>query len=170
MIAWLLAVAIASEPCAMPSEPPPTLSVAWVSPLPVRAGNRRWLEVSPTRELAAWARANPNGTVGGLLRHVGLRKRARDPRRRFKIVIFDTDASALCRPIAEAEEGTAWGGLPTCAGGTSARGNDYTTCGYRTDYNSGRQGAEVMQARWKDLAPRGFCVVPADHFLVQSRR
>lgn len=167
----LVALAGASEPCPdMPEPPPERLSVAWISPLRKQTNNDRLLHVVPTRDLAAWVTEHPGATPGDLLRYVGMRKRDKEPKRRFKVVIFETVAGALCRPILELEEGTPFAGLPACPGGTQPKGRDYPMCGYTVDHNTGREGAEVYQARWRDLAAHGFCVIPIERFLAESGR
>lgn len=166
----LAALAWASEPCEMPDPPPASLSVAWVSPLSSRTSNAAWLDVVPMRQLAAWVREHPEATTGDLLRHLGLRKSKREPKGRYKVVVFEVSNGALCRPIAGAVEGSTWAGLPVCEGSEAGRGSEWTECGRLRDRTTGEEGPEAYRARWRDLAPRGFCVLPAERFLAEGGR
>jgi len=166
-----LHLALAQEPCeATLAPPPPNLSVAWISPLRKRTGSARWLEVIPTRTLAAWLREHPEATTGDLLRHAGARRRPREPHRRYKVTIFDTDPTSLCRPIEGAEPPTMVEGVLACPRGVGRATGRYEGCGVATDFNTGGRGPEVYRARWRDLARRGFCVIPAERFVSEGGR
>jgi hypothetical protein len=144
--------------------------VAWVSPLHARTSGAGRLQVVPMRALIEWVREHPTATTGDLLRHLGMRRSPKEPSGRFKVVVFEVTDGALCRPIVDAPEGTTWAGLPVCEGGEGARGRHYTQCGWVTDLYSGERGPEVYMAQWRDLAPRGFCVLPAERFLAEGGR
>lgn len=162
-------LASASAPCArMPDPPPAHLSVAWISPLRRHTANNKLIDVFPTRALGDWVTAHPKATPGDLLRFVGQRDRDKEPKRRFKVVIFEVGPAALCRPVQEVAEGQTVAGLPACPGGSKPRGQHYPRCGYVTDHNTGKEGPELYQARWKDLAGRGFCVLPVERFLAEG--
>jgi len=170
-LALLATLASASEPCAQtPDPPPPHLSVAWISPLGRHTRANKLVDVVSTRALTTWASEHPKATPGDLLRLVDQRDKKKEPRRRYKVVIFEVASNALCRPIQEMEEGQVFAGLPACPGGSKSRGQHYPLCGYTTDRNTNHAGPEVFQARWKDLAARGFCVLPIERFLAEGGR
>lgn len=72
------------------------MSVAWVSPLRKRVGGKKELVVFPTREVTAWLAEHPGTTTGQLLRHLGLRDRKKEPRRPWKVTVFEVDTAELC--------------------------------------------------------------------------
>lgn len=173
MNAWLLALglAAAADPCDRElTPPPPTQSVAWISPLRKQVAGGRWLEVVPTRQLTAWLAEHPDASTGDLLRHVGQRKRKGDPARRFKVVIFEASSGALCRPIEGVEEGEPVSGLPACPSGQSRATRKYEGCGVATDHATDGPGPEVYRGQWRELAARGFCLLPAERFLAEGAR
>ncbi|MFT4625138.1 MAG: hypothetical protein ACI8PZ_003804 [Myxococcota bacterium] len=157
----LVGVALAGD-CALDtlSPPPPTLSVAWVSPLSGRA--RGWIRLVRTSDLATM------GTdLGRTLQGVGLRRRATAPRRRHKVVVFDVDPESLCRPLAEApEEGGMVGGVHACLQRLGPDAKTTDGCGRALDRETSTAGVEVFRGRWRDLAREGFCVLPAERFVV----
>jgi len=166
-----LHLALAQEPCEAELTPPTqTLSVAWISPLRKRTGNARWLTVVPTRALAVWLREHPDATTGDLLRHVGERRRPKEPGRRYKVTIFDTASDTLCRPLEGAEPPTTAEGVLACPRGLGRATGRYQGCGVATDFNTGGEGPEVYRSRWRDLARRGFCVIPAERFVSEGAR
>jgi hypothetical protein len=166
-----LHLALAQEPCeAQLTAPPPALSVAWISPLRKRTSNARWLVVVPTRDLAAWLRAHPDATTGDLLRYVGERRRPKEPHRQYKVTIFDAEPGSLCRPLEGMEPPTAVEGVLACPRGVGRATRRYQGCGVATDYNTGGDGPEVYRSQWRDLARRGFCVIPAERFLIEGGR
>ena len=159
---WLAAMvgaALASscDPEAL-SPPPETLSVAWVSPLPRRAHG--WLEVVRTRDAAR------QGDVGRMLQALGRRRKDTAPRRRYKVVVFDVSATALCRGVAGVEEGAVVGGVRACADRLTRSTRSTDGCGHVVDRADDSAGVEVFRARWRDLAREGFCVLPAERFVV----
>lgn len=150
--------------------PPDSQAVVWVSPLGRTVGARATLRVVPTRALRA---ASKDGklTTGRLLQLLGERKRAKEPRRAWKVTVFQASSGALCRPVdADAvDSGSAWAGeffagLPVCPGGASGKESG---CGTTRDRATDGPGVEVYRARWRDLAPQGFCVLPVDRFLAE---
>ena len=142
-----------------------SVSVAWVSPVRKTVGNKTWLEVVATRDLRAWLQDEPNAGVGRLLQRLGMRKKSADPRRRYKITIFDARSADLCRPVEGADESAPLSGLLPCSSGVGRATRLYSGCGYTTDHRDDSRGVDVYRARWEDLAVRGFCVVPAERFL-----
>jgi len=160
---WL-GVAGASE-CASLTEPKETLSVAWVSPVRRQVLASKWLRVTPNRDLSSLVR-NQKAGVGRMLQAIDMRRRSKDPRRRFKVVVFEVDRGILCRPLEEQPEGTTVSGVRTCATGLSKQG---PSCGYSMDRATGKRGLEIYRVRWRDAARNGFCVIPAARYVIQTR-
>ncbi len=162
---WAVALAAAhAEPCtASLSEPPPNLSVAWVSPLGRRVSSRGYLSVVSATELRKWVAAEQPG-LGRLLQHLGLRHKDKDPRRRYKITVFDAKASELCRPLDDAIEGEVVAGIAACpANRADVDASD--GCGSWVDHATGQPSLAVYRVRWLEAARDGFCVLPAERFL-----
>ena len=44
--------------------------------------------------------------------------------------------------------------------------SDADACGHAVDRATDQPGVEVFRARWRDLAREGFCVLPAERFVV----
>ena len=128
LLGWTLAFA---EECVPAEIAAPTVSVAWISPLPRRVRGGREVEVVPTRDLTTWLRDHPEATPGDLLRHLGIRDRPREPRRTWKVTIFDVHTANLCK-------------------------------------HPENEGAYV--STWRELAQRGFCVLPVERFLAEGAR
>ena len=159
MWVWL-ALALAAE-CKPPEAPPGRLSVAWVAPLGSRSTGGKWLPVVPVGALGE-ALGN-KGTVGQMLRELGLRKRDGEPKRRYQVVVFDIDGSAVCRPLADAEPWSTDGGVLVCAARHST-GRQPDGCGRVVDRADGKNPLPLYRIRWRDAARRGFCLLPADRF------
>lgn len=168
----LIAMAVAlgqdvdvGESCAGPW--PPTeeaLSVAWVSPLRRSVGGRRWLTLVPTAELRRWGRDEGRGSVARMLQHLGMRKRSKEPRRRYKVVVFDVRSETLCRPVTDREGGIETGGLASCVESATRLREAHDGCG-RVEDLAGGDATAVFRARWDDVVRNGFCVLPAERFL-----
>lgn len=166
MIALLAAVALADDPVCdadLPA-PPDRVSVAWVSPLGARTGANGWLTVVPTASLRQYVASERPG-VGRLLQHLGERRRSSDPRRRYKITIFDVKSSALCRPVDGADEQSVVGGLPVCPESKAKINAAYEGCGVLVDRGTGKESLPVYKLTWADAAFEGFCVLPVERFL-----
>lgn len=156
-------------PCAGALEvPPQAMSVAWISPLRRRVSGQRWLVVMSTTSLRDWLVSEKEPTVGSLLQHAGIRKRDKEPKRRYKVTIFEVRSLELCRPVEGVEEGREVGGLLACPAGISHASGKYNGCGYATDLRDETRGPDVFRARWSELARRGFCVIPAERFVVEG--
>jgi hypothetical protein len=169
LIALVLAWALAQE-CEVDVSPPEeAVSVAWVRPVGDRARAGEWLWVVPTSELSRWLDRASRPTVGGLLRHLGLRRREREPRRRYMVVVFDARREVLCRPIEGEAPGAVVGGVATCEAAQSRATRAHDGCGRSVDADGGR-GATWYRARWEDLAAHGFCVLPAPRFVEEAGR
>lgn len=166
-----LARAEEPEPCAtvLPT-PPERVSVAWVSPVADRVGAGAWLEVVPTSELRAWLATERGAGVGRLLQRLGERKKANEPRRRWKVVVFDVDRDDLCRPIDGSDETDIVDGVSGCPGGLGRARRHYAGCGVTTDRRDGGAGFVVYRVTWRDAARDGFCVLPADRFVAEAPR
>jgi hypothetical protein len=164
--ALLLASALADTPCGGElHRPPETLSVAWVSRLRDDAAAQTWLPVVATADLRAWMqRESP--TPGRFLQYLGLRKTAEDPKRRWKVTVFDVHVSKLCRAIESAEETEVIEGVGACGFGNRTRGD--SGCGYAIDRKDGSRGPDLYRIRWADAAARGFCVLPAQRFVEEG--
>ena len=170
MVGLILSLALAQEPAdvAVCDGPWPeleeALSVAWVSPLRKTVRGRTWLTLVPTSELRSWAQREGQGSVGRMLQHLGMRKRSKEPRRRYKVVVFDVRAENLCRPLGDREGGVASGGLGSCVESGTRLKEDHDGCGRLVDTSTGATTA-VLRARWDDVVRNGFCVLPAERFL-----
>jgi hypothetical protein len=165
----LLALAAAAEPGACTealSPPPDALSVAWVSPLGRHVASRGYLDVVPTADLRRWV-ADTRPGLGALLQHLGLRKRDRDPHRRYKVAIFDVARADLCRPVDDVEEGAVVAGVTVCPANRSDV-NASDSCGSWRDAATGAPSFPLYRVRWLDAARDGFCVLPADRFLAAA--
>ena len=163
--AWI-ATAFASDPvldCAVEvrAPDPGQTSVVWVSPL--RRRGTGWLSVVDSADLKRWMdREEPN--AGDLLHHLGLRRTDRVPKRPYKVVIFDVDSRDLCLPSTEPNPS-----LPSACGHRKAgpeRGQD--ACGRVIDPKTGDVGMQTYRAKWRELALRGFCLLPLSRFLEGS--
>ncbi len=132
LMLWIgLAWAQDAPECELASElSSDTLSVAWVSPMNKRVGANGWFEVVPTTQLRSWAASNGRA-VGPMLKAVGARKKADEPKRPWKVTIFEIEGDLLCMSDTE-------GSLP------------------------------VYEARWRDVARRGFCLLPAERFVAEG--
>lgn len=171
MIALLVAAALAGDPgeCGALAAPPERLSVAWVSPAGRGAGRRTSLLVVPTTALRAWVAADPP-SVGRMLQHLGLQRRDKTPKRRYKVTIFDVRALDLCRPLDEQGEEDVAASVAACPErfGEPRRGS--SGCGYARDGDTGKRSFDVYRVRWEDAAAGGFCVLPAEAFLTEAAR
>lgn len=169
MIAALwLGVALAADPpaCESISPPPDDLAVIWVSPTRQRVRGGEWLPVVPASEFRAFAREE-KPKVGRALQALGMRKKATDPKKPYKITLFEVTPSMLCRPVAGAEEGFLVTGVPAC-GRWDAPNDGTSGCGYALDRADGTRSFTQYRVRWKDAAAAGFCVLPFDSYLKDS--
>ena len=163
---WLSFTAEATaQECAGWVEPRDTLAVAWVSPVRRQVFGTTWLEVVSNRDLTALVKGEKAG-VGRILQAMGMRRRGSDPKRRFKIVVFEVDRGILCRPIEEMAEGSTVEGVRVCAQGLSRRGPE---CGRTLDRATKTHRLDVYRVRWRDAARNGFCVIPAHRYAKQAR-
>jgi hypothetical protein len=143
--------------------------VVWVSPLRKTVGNGRSIRVVPMAELRAAAQ-DGRFSVGRMLQILGIRKKARNPRRAWKVTVFEASTGALCRPIAEAEASDFVSGLPVCRPRHNRASRKDTGCGTTRDRANDGKGLEMVRATWRDLAPQGFCVLPAERFVAELTR
>lgn len=176
MLPWLFSAAILQARaedigvCDTPqlNEPPDVLSVAWVSPLAKRAKGKAWLYVVPTAALRAYGQ-EAKGDQARVLQWLGLRRTSKPPTRSYKVVIFDTEPRALCRPIEPPESAPVepMAGLLPCDEDHRGPQRRYEGCGWLTDRATGEPSIEVYRAQWNALAGDGFCVLPLDRFLAR---
>lgn len=160
--AWVVS-AFASDPvmdCAAEVRDlePGKTSVMWVSPLRRRATG--WLTVVDSADLKWWI-DQEQAHEGDLLHYLGLRRTDRVPKRPYKVVIFDVDSRDLCLPSTEPNLS-----LPSACGHRKAgpeRGQD--ACGRVIDPWTGDVGMQTYRAKWRELALRGFCLLPLSRFL-----
>ena len=87
-------------------------------------------DVVPTSDLRDWT-AHNGRAVGPMLQAVGARKKADDPKRPWKVTIFEVEGNLLCGTEGEAK-------------------------------------LAVYRARWRDVARRGFCLLPAERFVSEG--
>ena len=145
--------------------PPDVQTVAWISPVRKRVVGRSSLRVIPVAALRE-AASQGNFTTGRLLQLLGERKKARPPRRAWKVTIFEASSGGLCRPVV-GDPAAFVGGVPACPASWSRSNRKDTGCGTTRDRGSSSDGLEMYRARWRDLAPQGFCVLPADRFVAE---
>jgi hypothetical protein len=124
-----------------PSDLPETLYVAWVSPGRQTVGNQGWLTVVKTQDLNAWV-AKDKPTVGRLLQALGERKKTKEPKRRYKVTIFEVRSMDLCLPDEEERA---------------------------VDTATGKETFDLYEIQWRDAAVRGFCVLPAQRYVEEAR-
>lgn len=165
---WMLLLALGTaQECATDLPAITTdASVVWVSRNGKRARGNEVLAVTPTSEVRRWIASQDRATIGGLLRHLGLRKRKKEPRRRFKVVVFDADRATMCRPMEAEAPGTLIGGLPVCEPNLSKATRQHDGCGRSNDPDG--RGTPLIRATWADLSAAGFCVLPAARFLDEA--
>ncbi|MEZ4321236.1 MAG: hypothetical protein R3F61_27420 [Myxococcota bacterium] len=168
MIAMLLGVAWAGCGDDLP-KPADQQSVVWISPLRKTVSAGRSVRVVPVSALRK-AASGSTMSVGRLLQLLGEQKKARNPRRPWKVTVFEASSGALCRPIEGAEPSAFVAGLPVCVAGQSRASRNSTGCGTTVDRASGKDGVVLFRARWRDLAPQGFCVLPAERFVAELAR
>ena len=138
--------------------PPGDRSVVWVSPLQRRA--RGWLTVMDAGTLRQWVEQE-DPDEGQFLFHLGLRRNERTPHRRYKVVIFDTKGGDLCLPSTQPDPL-----FPFACGRRGAgpeSGQD--ACGRIMDPTTGEVGMPTYRGRWRELARRGYCLLPLTRFL-----
>lgn len=166
VLGWAVAALAGELPACEVSLRPPTeaVSVAWVSPLGQRVGRRGWLEVVRTADLRRALEAQSGG-VGRMLQLLGVRRKARDPARPWKVTVFDVHGVDLCRPLAGHEDPAAVEGAVTCPERLGRVTRTYDGCGWTTDLGADRPGLEIFRIRWEDAARNGFCVLPADRYV-----
>lgn len=163
---WLATYASAWAACGddLPTAPAQQ-SVVWISRLRKRAGAKQYVRVVPVAALKAFARKEKL-TTPRMLQLLGLRKSHKAPKSPWKVTVFQASSGALCRPI-EPDLGTdELAGLQICEA-PSRSSQTETGCGRTRDRASGRDGLELYRARWRDLAPQGFCVLPIDRFAAE---
>ncbi|MEZ4241418.1 MAG: hypothetical protein R3F59_35760 [Myxococcota bacterium] len=168
---WLAMAGARAQECGGSPEltdPGAQLSVAWISPLGKRVRGKAWLYVVPTTELRAFAAGEGKGDVVRLLQWAGVRRSARPPHRRFKVVVFDVSADQICRPVvadgASLREGRLEGVAP-CDEDHAGPHRNYAGCGWVTDFATGAASVQTYRARWNDLAANGFCLLPLARFV-----
>ena len=167
MIAALLAMRAFAAECTPPASVPDSASVVWVAPAGRRVGAGHELDVVRTSDVRAWAALNGDGaTVGGLLRWMGERRRAKEPKRAWMVVVLDVETSTLCRPMGEeqAAPGVVVAGLPACEKPGPIGKDDDGGCCWRLT-SEGTQGPDAYRVAWRDAVGDGFCVVPMERFL-----
>ncbi len=159
MSAWWFGVAL-GQTCDLGAftTPAATVSVAWVSPVGRRSGARTWLWVVPTRELRAFA---DDQSQGRTLQWLGLRRRDTEPRRRWKVVVFDALPTDLCRPL-DGLPGDDVAGVARCDDRRSPDPGRDQACGKRIDRGTGKPSVDAWRAQWATLATNGFCVLPLE--------
>lgn len=167
----LLAFALAGDepPAACPSLEPVhgRVSVAWVSPMSQTVGADTLLPVVRTSALRAWLAAE-KPTVGRMLQGLGMRRRYTDPKRPYKVTIFEVDADALCRPMGDRLAGDDASGLPTCPDRFGRPTRAYRGCGTLTDQADGDPSLDVFRVSWRDAVRTGFCLFPAERFVSEG--
>jgi hypothetical protein len=150
------------------STPPERLAVAWTGRW--RVAPRGYLYVVPTSELAGWVAQQQPAWTGRTLQRLGLRKRNTDPSAKYKVLIYDVEREALCRPVAEADPDEAIAGVLPCGKRLSKPTRGRTGCGMTVDRRRGEPGFTVYAIRHRDAARHGHCAVPLDRYVRQAGR
>jgi len=148
-------------------EPAERIAVAWVGRW--RQRPRGALHVVPAAELAGWVASQQPPWSGRTLQRLGLRRRNKDPSRSYKVVIYEVDREALCRPVL-LEEGVDAGAVPACAPRLSKPTRARTGCGQTLDRRTGEPGLTLFVVRRRHAADQGHCAVPLDRYLRQAGR
>ncbi|MBX2800056.1 MAG: hypothetical protein KTR31_20430 [Myxococcales bacterium] len=170
--AWAALAAPPEVTCSHDQLPPigDSLSVAWVSPMGKRVGGATWVSVVATSDLTTFARGE-DASIKRLLEVLGLRAAGRKrPARKYKVVVFDVARDTLCRPVADAAFGSTLAGVGVCDDGRPHPRKGTDDCGFTLDTATAGAGLPVFRARWSDLAQHGFCVLPADRYLLRQLR
>lgn len=172
-LAWAQADAEVEPRCApaqldaLPS-PPDRLAVAWVGRWKQRPTG--WIRVVPARDLASWVAEQRPAWTGRTLQRLGLRKRNVDPKRRFKVVIFDVSREDLCRPVVEVEAEMPIQGVPPCPSRLARPDKVTTGCGHTLDHRTGGPGFTQYAIRSRTAHAKGSCTVPLERYLEQGGR
>lgn len=140
------------------------LAVAWVSPLGAHAFGSTWLEVVPAANLRGWL-DEEGPRVGRMLQGLGVRRRESDPKRPWKVTVFEVDVADLCRPLLDVEEGQMIDGMLSCPERLGRSHGGRSGCGYTVDRGTGERALDTFRIRWRDAARAGFCVLPAERFV-----
>lgn len=159
---WLAAAAFAACGDDLP-DAPASQSVVWLSPLRKTVGANQRVRVVPVRALREFAKKERLDPARAL-QLLGLRKSHKPPKGPWKVTVFDASSGALCRPIAPDIGQPSLAGAAVCEHGVRPSQSE-TGCGRTRDRRTGKDGLELFHARWRDLAPRGFCVLPLERFL-----
>ena len=168
MISLLLMtnLASASPACSALETVDSRTQVVWFSPTWEGASSRRNLEVFELTDVQAWVqRTAPDkkrllqklGQIGARGWWSGWLN--------WKVVIFDVEASSLCRPIRGGEEGKVVNGVPICHARLSRGGGRFTGCGYSRDSLTGARGIDHFKIPWSVASQWGFCVMPLERLL-----
>jgi len=174
LLTGLLALVLAQTPaaraasaCQAVEAPPDAFQVAWVSPVRKKVHAKRYLEVVRTSDLRVLVRQYNNDATRVLqaLGMVGKRGGGIFTPDRWKVTIFDVEASWLCRPMKGRTPGEILSGLQVCSKRQDHGNRFFTGCGYSTDTVSGGRGLDTFRVRWRDASRWGFCVMPWERFL-----
>jgi hypothetical protein len=168
MISWIILsqMAAAKPICAAVEPVADRTQVVWLSPTWQSAGSRRNLEVFELADVQAYVkRAGPDkvrmlqklGQIGSRGWWSGWME--------WKVVIFDVEASSLCRPLRGGEPGEVVGGVPICHKRLQSGGARFTGCGYSKDTQTGARGLDHFRIPWSVASQWGFCVMPLDRVL-----
>lgn len=151
-------------PCPNLAPPPDTLQVAWVSPVRRHVRGHTALSVVRVADLRRMIQAQgPDPTR--TLQSLGLLGPRAQVRRRWKVTLFDVQASQLCRPVEGVVEGEDADGLPACGGGRTSGAKRVTGCGQTLDTATKLPGLDQFQITWREASRQGFCVMPLERFL-----
>lgn len=154
MLIGLLSVALAQE-CSL-EEPPGNVQVAWITPIRKQVRANAEIEVVRIDQLAGFVHDNKADQTR-VLQALGMagKRGGWRARRLYKVVVFETTASELCRP-GDHIEGDVIAGARACGSGRS---------GCTQDKLTDAPGLEVYRLSWRDAARWGFCVVPLEVYL-----
>ncbi len=171
LLSLLSLLALAQQPCTDElSVPNDRLSVAWISAKHGQPLTGGLLKVVPTSDLRRWIKEEDKPTVGRLLQATGLRKKNKTPRRAWNVAIFEVSKDQLCRPIADAQQGSTASGLATCPKRQARTTRRYPGCGLAVDWHTEKPSFQVYGVRWKEAAKRGHCLLPAKRFVNEGSR
>lgn len=170
MILALLGLLAFADPPACPQDalaelptPEDRLAVAWVAPWRRRPHGR--VAVVPTVELRDWLKDQDPWWTGRTLQWLGVRRRNRDPSRRYQVRVMEVHKEDLCRPIRGMEKGTDVAGIGACGVRDLGPSRSTDGCGRTLDRRTGKPGATRYAIDLSRVSSRGYCVVPLDRYI-----
>jgi hypothetical protein len=156
-------VCVSSDVDKLPT-PPDRLAVVWI---------QRWkkpprgaLRVVAAADFAGWVAAQHPAWTGRTLQRLGERRRSTDPKRRWKVVVFEVARDALCRPVDGVDGQVA--GIDACPAAWSAAGPEQDGCGSTWDRKTGEPGFVAYYIKARAAGASGMCQIPLVRYLDEA--